>query len=120
MRYTIEQIAEVCHMANVGYQGAMRVSYKSMPWMSTLRESRETTMQGVRDVLAGKGPAECHAIWCETYKRYGWRYGEEKSEAEKTHPCLVSYDLLPEEIRMKNALFASIVRTMSEGNEVIE
>ena len=37
-----------------------------------------------------------HDIWARRRLADGWRYGPERSDAEKTNPCLVPYEELPE------------------------
>ena len=44
--------------------------------------------------------------------RQGWRYGASKDAEAKTHPCLVPFDRLPRDQRVKNVLFIAIVRAM--------
>lgn len=38
-----------------------------------------------------------HDVWAASRLSQGWRYGETRSDADKTHPCLVPYEELPEE-----------------------
>lgn len=40
-------------------------------------------------------------------------YGEVKDGEAKTHPCLVPYEQLPPAQRLKDDLFAAIVRTLA-------
>jgi ryanodine receptor 2 len=37
-----------------------------------------------------------HDVWAAQRLADGWRYGPERNDAEKQHPCLVSYAELPE------------------------
>ena len=37
-----------------------------------------------------------HEVWAESRIEQGWTYGEERSDALKQHPCLVSYEELPD------------------------
>lgn len=37
-----------------------------------------------------------HEVWAQSRICQGWTYGEERSDAAKTHPCLVPYEQLPE------------------------
>lgn len=37
-----------------------------------------------------------HEVWAESRIEQGWSYGEERSDALKTHPCLIPYEELPE------------------------
>lgn len=45
----------------------------------------------------------------------GWVYGPEKDAEKKVHPCMVPYDQLPKEQRMKDVLFGAVVRAMVCG-----
>ena len=37
-----------------------------------------------------------HERWAQERLSEGWTYGEQRDDAKKTHPCLVSYDDLTE------------------------
>jgi len=37
-----------------------------------------------------------HDIWANQRMADGWRYGPERDDAEKLHPCLVPYSELPD------------------------
>ena len=37
-----------------------------------------------------------HDVWAVSRMNEGWHYGDERNDQEKTHPCLVSYDSLPD------------------------
>lgn len=37
-----------------------------------------------------------HEVWATSRIAEGWKYGEERNTAEKTTPCLVPYERLPE------------------------
>lgn len=37
-----------------------------------------------------------HEVWADGRMKDGWAYGEERNDAEKHHPCLVTYDELTE------------------------
>ena len=38
-----------------------------------------------------------HEVWAEGRIKQGWRYGVQRNDELKTHPCLVPYEDLPEE-----------------------
>lgn len=38
-----------------------------------------------------------HEVWASGRIKDGWTYGDERNDAEKKHPCLVSYEELSEE-----------------------
>lgn len=37
-----------------------------------------------------------HDVWAMSRMNDGWCYGEKRDDRKKTHPCLVSYDDLPD------------------------
>lgn len=37
-----------------------------------------------------------HEVWAETRIKQGWKYGEQRNDELRTHPCLVPYEDLPE------------------------
>ena len=37
-----------------------------------------------------------HEVWAQSRINEGWRYGEERNDALKHHPCLIPYEELPE------------------------
>jgi len=55
------------------------------------------------------GPRESHERWLAAKEAAGWEYGEVEDEQAKAHPCILSYDALPERQRIKDILFTSIV-----------
>lgn len=38
-----------------------------------------------------------HEVWAATRISQGWKYGKERNDELKTHPCLIPYEELPEE-----------------------
>ena len=48
------------------------------------------------DELVEKIAENVHEVWAQSRIEQGWRYGEERSDALKTHPCLVPYEELSE------------------------
>ena len=47
--------------------------------------------------LVEKMAKNVHEVWAETRLKQGWKYGEQRNDELKTHPCLVPYEELPEE-----------------------
>ena len=46
--------------------------------------------------LVEKMARNVHEVWAQSRMDQGWVYGPERSDALKTHPCLVAYEDLPE------------------------
>ena len=40
-----------------------------------------------------------HEVWAAPRIAQGWRFGPERNDARKEHPCLIPYEELPEEER---------------------
>jgi hypothetical protein len=111
----VEQIARVCHEANRGLQAAQQADGIPVAptWDEFPPDQQEGVRRGVTAALAGATPEELHRAWCSHKYDEGWRYGPEKDAEAKRHPCLVPYDELPEEQRVKDTLFRAIVFALS-------
>lgn len=48
-------------------------------------------------LLAEQMAKNVHEVWAASRISQGWTYGPQRSDALKTHPCLVPYELLPEQ-----------------------
>ena len=46
--------------------------------------------------LAEEMAKNVHEVWSAGRMADGWKYGAKRDDAEKTHPCLVPYEELPE------------------------
>ena len=46
--------------------------------------------------LVEKMARNVHEVWAQGRIADGWTYGETRDDAQKTHPCLVPYEELPE------------------------
>ena len=49
------------------------------------------------DALKEQMAENVHEIWAQTRIQQGWTYGPERNDTKKQHPCLVPYNLLPDE-----------------------
>lgn len=110
---TAEEIARICHEANRAYCRALG-DYSQESWNLAPIWQRESAIEGVRAALADRArtPEASHRGWMDHKLAEGWRYGPIKDAQAKTHPCLISYDALPEEQRRKDELFLAIVRAL--------
>ena len=48
------------------------------------------------NVLVERMAKNVHEVWAQSRMEQGWTYGAERSDALKTHPCLIPYEELPE------------------------
>lgn len=112
---TIKDIARVAHEANRAYCESIG-DYSQPPWHQAPDWQRESAMNGVGFVLANpeSTPEESHENWSKQKVEDGWVYGEVKDPEAKTHHCLVDYDQLPEEQRIKDYLFRGVVLSFKD------
>lgn len=106
------QIAEVCHEANRALRRVLGETDDG-GWHEVSEETRASSVSGVVAALDGAGPEESHQNWLAFKISHGWTYGPEKDEELKQHPCIVAYEDLPEEQRIKDYLFTAVVGALS-------
>lgn len=103
--------AQVCHEANRAIQLQTGDPNPSPEWAEAPNWQKKSAVDGVVKALNGATPEELHESWCDFKVKDGWKYGSVKDEEAKTHPCLVNYDQLPEEQKLKDHVFGAIVET---------
>jgi hypothetical protein len=109
----VEQIAMVCHEANRAWCAA-RGDYSQPSWSQAPEWQRASAIAGVMAALDGATPEQSHSVWLEVKRDAGWVYGPVKDPYADppTHPCMVPYEDLPPEQRVKDHLFVAIVRAL--------
>lgn len=106
----IERAAEICHEVNRAYCAA--IGDNSQPaWDEAPAWQRESAMAGVRFHMDNPdAPASAsHDSWMRQKQADGWMYGDVKDPEAKTHPCMVPFEQLPLEQRVKDHLFRAAV-----------
>lgn len=106
-------IARVCHEANRAY--ALSLGDETVNrWDTAQQWQRDAAIEGVQYRIANPyaSPAAQHEEWVKNREARGWTLGPVKDDVEKTHPCLVPYDQLPAEQKVKDSLFAAIVQAL--------
>lgn len=107
----IELIAKTCHEVNRAYCiGTGDLS--QLPWDQAPGWQKDSAMRGVQIAIDGATAEELHASWSAVKIADGWVYGEIKDADKKTHPCLVPYDQLPTEQKVKDYLFNAVVNSL--------
>jgi RyR domain len=114
----IDFIARICHEANREIQLATGDPAPSPPWKEAAEWQKASALEGVIHALDGKSPEELHDEWRKFKYADGWVYGIHKDPELKTHPCLVPYDELAPEQRLKDNIFLAIVRSFQGVNVV--
>jgi hypothetical protein len=117
---TVEQIARVCHEANKGYcESIGDMSQKS--WQEAEQWQKDSAIAGVQYRMHNPGapPSAQHESWKKAKEEAGWVYGEVKDPEKKIHPCMVPYDQLPKDQRLKDALFQAAVDSLNPVRDVV-
>ena len=70
--------------------------------------------------LAEKMAENVHNVWAKTRIMQGWTYGSERDDANKKHPCLIPYNLLPEEEKVfdRNTSIETLKFIINAGFEI--
>lgn len=104
-----ELIAKMCHNVNKAYCEA--TGDLSQPsWEDAPDWQKESALAEVLFHLDKEvTPEQSHISWMKEKSDNGWVYGEVKDPESKTHPCMVAYEDLPQEQRVKDHLFKAIV-----------
>lgn len=109
----IQDIARACYEANRVY--CKSIGDHSQPaWKDAPEWQQQSAIAGVRFHLKNPeaGPSASHEEWMRVKLEDGWSYGPEKNPVLKQHPCMVPYEALPAEQRLKDELFIAIVRSL--------
>jgi hypothetical protein len=109
----VAEIAIVCHEANRAICEAAG-DHSQKPWRDAADWQTDSAIRGVEFALANpNAPADAqHNAWMADKIADGWVYGTEKNADLKTHPCIIAYDQLPFEQRVKDHVFKAIVLAM--------
>ncbi len=118
MIMNISRIAQVCHAANLAYCESIGDTSQK-PWGEAAEWQRDSAIKGVEFKFANPdaAPSAQHDAWTADKLAEGWVYGEVKDPAAKTHPCLVPYEQLPVEQRIKDYLFVAIVQAFQKAEQ---
>ena len=112
--YTIEQVACICHMANLALCEA-NGDYSQKPWDSAEQWQKDSAINGVQFQLANPdAPASAsHDNWMREKTDAGWVYGHTKDPDNKRHPCIIPFDRLPPNQQAKDHLFKNVVSALA-------
>ena len=118
--YSNIQIAEICHAVNRAICGSLPdpAIPEGSAWDQSSLWEQYGTIAAVRHFAANPEATtrEAHDAWLMEKIRNGWKYGPVKDEATKRHPCIVDYDALPPNQKVKDAVFLAIVATCLKIN----
>lgn len=112
----LEYIARACHEVNRSWC-QLNGDNSQVPWEMASHAMKESTISGVALALSSPdvGPGDSHRAWLKYKKDEGWKYSVTKDEALKTHPCMVDFEKLPLDDRLKDLLFLTTVRALKKS-----
>ena len=110
----IEAIASIAHATNKAYCETIR-DFSQPNWSVAPKWQKDSAIDGVRHTLENpeSTPEDSHKTRLKLKESEGWVYGPVKDAKAKTHHCMVPYSKLPEEQRIKDALFQAVVRALA-------
>lgn len=85
-----------------------------LPWHDSPSWQVNSAIAGVEAIVANPNqtPEQSHESWLAHKIADGWVYGPVKDTDKKEHPCMVPYADLPDEQRIKDALFTTTVKAI--------
>jgi len=107
----IELIAEVCHNTNKVYCDSIG-DISQVEWDEAPEWQKHSAIKGVEAHLENPEttPQQTHENWYKHKEAEGWKFGINKDETLKTHPCMIPYFQLPREQRIKDYLFKQCIK----------
>ena len=109
--FKVKWIAEMAHETSRAY-AEMIGDHSHLPWKEAPEWQKATVVDGVVKHLHNPNitPEESHRSWYDFKKKDGWKYGPMKDPEKKEHPCMVPYGDLPITQRMKDYVFAAVIK----------
>lgn len=113
MKMKVDEIARLAHEVNRAYCTAIG-DFSQPAWDDAPDWQIQSIINGVNFHLNNDAtPEESHENWLKEKVAHGWVYGEKKDPEARTHPCVLPYDQLPLDQKVKDHLFRAIVKTLS-------
>lgn len=84
-------------------------------------DTSDVVLPAELETLGRKLASQVHDVWAVGRMKEGWRYGEERNDAQKTTPCLVPFEDLPasEQAYDLNTAFATLRLLVKLGYRIL-
>jgi hypothetical protein len=123
--HTIREIARVCHEVNRAYCRAIG-DFSQPEWDAAPDWQQDSAINGVRAHNEHRSlygtvmpPEMSHQNWMKEKIADGWRPGPFKDPDKKEHPCLVPYNQLPQDQRVKDYLFGAVIEALASNPNLV-
>jgi len=112
MKLKIEEVARICHETNKAFC-EINGDFSQAQWAQSPGWQKASAVNGVQFAIDNpEATAEdSHSNWLAVKEKEGWSYSEVKDPANLKHPCMLPYGELPEDQRIKDALFQAVCKT---------
>lgn len=118
--HDLEQIAKTCHETNRLLQIANDEEFISPEWDNAPDWQKQSAISGVKKALEGETPRQLHISWMQQKINDGWNYAPVKDAEQKLHPCLIEYENLPVEQKIKDQMFYAVVNSFIKRKENVD
>jgi hypothetical protein len=115
LKMKVEQIAQVAHEINKSYCEAIGDNSQTS-WDDAPQWQKESAVLGVIFHMENPdaGPDASHNSWMKQKIEDGWKYGLTKDPDNKYHPCIMPFEMLPNEQKAKDYLFRQVVHSLNK------
>jgi hypothetical protein len=110
---TREDIARTTYNVNRAYCEALG-DHSFGPWEEAPEWQKVANRAGVNFHLCHPDapPSASHESWFAQKLADGWTWGSKKDPEKKEHPCMVPFEDLPADQRVKDYLFKAVVESL--------
>lgn len=117
----IKDLASIVHEANAAYCRSVG-DFSQPTWANAPRNIQSSAVDNVMFISKNPElpPSASHENWLAFKEADGWVHGYTKDADNKTHPCMVPYEELPDSQKIKDALFHAIVHVFLDELEYDE
>lgn len=108
----IQELGRLCHEINRTYCRLIG-DIVQPAWDTAPTWQKDSVVNGLQYFIEHPDvtPEGMHENWMHKKIADGWAYGEINDPEKKTHPCMMSYEKLPVEQRMKDHLFLAVCKS---------
>lgn len=106
------QAAKVAHQVN-RVLSAFNGDAPKSDWSALTEEEKHCLYVGINAIIANPAltSRDSHELWMNTQIKMGWTYGPVIDRVNKQHPCLVPFDSLEPQDKLKDDVFLTIVKS---------